>query len=135
MIAADGEGATRLITIRVLGAPSEAAAAQVGRVIATSPLVKTAVNGRDPNWGRILSAAARAGVDFDPDEAVLAICDATVYERGRPLPENEAAAASSLEKSIEVRIDLTLGDGPGEAEVWTCDFSADYVRINAEYRT
>ena len=134
-IAADGEGATRLVTIRVAGAPSEDAAVAVGRTIATSPLTKTAVHGRDPNWGRIVAAAARAGVPFDPDRATLAIGGAVVYREGVPTPEGEPLAHEHMLQRSEVLVDLDLAAGAATAECWTCDFSADYVRINADYRS
>lgn len=134
-IAADGEGATRLVTIRVSEAPSEAAAAEVGRTIATSPLVKTAIAGRDPNWGRIVAAAARAGIPFDPEQARLEIGGACVYEAGIPHPEAEEAAWKHLAEEREIELALSLGAGSAAADVWTCDLTAEYVRINAEYRT
>ncbi|QDV06290.1 Arginine biosynthesis bifunctional protein ArgJ [Planctomycetes bacterium Poly30] len=134
-IAADGEGATRLLSIRVTGAPDEAAAVLVGRTVGTSPLVKTAVHGRDPNWGRIVAAAARAGVPFDPQRSSLRIGGAEVYRAGVPCPENENAAHEHMLKDHEVRIELDLAAGTEEAECWTCDYSADYVRINADYRS
>ncbi len=134
-IAADGEGATRLVTVRVSGAASDADAALVGRVIATSPLVKTAIAGRDPNWGRILSAAGRAGVPIDVQNARVFIGRETLYEDGRPFPEREHEAWRHLNEEREVTIGVDLGVGDGTAEVWTCDLTADYVRINADYRT
>jgi glutamate N-acetyltransferase/amino-acid N-acetyltransferase len=134
-IAADGEGATRLLTIRVKGAPSEEAAVVVGRTIGTSPLVKTAIHGRDPNWGRIVAAAARAGVPFDPQRSSLWIGGAQVYRAGVPCPENETAAHEHMLKEHEVIVELDLAAGAAAAECWTCDYSADYVRINADYRS
>ncbi len=134
-IAVDGEGATRLVTVRVTGAPTEDAAAHVGRTIATSPLIKTAVHGRDPNWGRILAAAGRAGVRFDPQLAKVWIGPADVYSDGKPHPENENAAHLHLLNQKEVELGIHLAAGEAEAEIWTCDFSADYVRINADYRS
>lgn len=134
-IAADGEGATRLVTVQVLGAPSEEAAANVARTIATSPLTKTAVHGRDPNWGRILAAAGRSGVDFDPRAARVWIGDADVYSDGKPHPENESSAHLHLLNNHEVILGVDLAKGTSSAEAWTCDFSADYVRINADYRS
>jgi len=134
-IAADGEGATRLVTIRVEGAETPEAAVHVGRVIATSPLTKTAVNGRDPNWGRILAAAARSGVAFDPARARVWIGTAELFAGGLPRPENEARAHAHLEGEPEVVLGIDLGCGAAAAEVWTCDLSADYVRINADYRS
>jgi glutamate N-acetyltransferase/amino-acid N-acetyltransferase len=135
VIAADGEGATRLVTVDVTGAPSEAAAAHVARTIATSPLTKTAVHGRDPNWGRILAAAGRAGVPFDPDRARVWIGDADVFSNGKPHPENEEEAHLHLLQKHEVHLGVDLAAGTASAEAWTCDFSADYVRINADYRS
>jgi glutamate N-acetyltransferase/amino-acid N-acetyltransferase len=134
-IAADGEGATRLMTVQVLGAPSEEAASHVARTIATSPLTKTAVHGRDPNWGRILAAAGRAGVDFDTSKARVWIGDADVYSNGKPHPENERDAHLHLLNNHEVVLGVDLAAGIASAEAWTCDFSADYVRINADYRS
>lgn len=134
-IAADGEGATRLMTVQVLGAPSEAAATQVARTIATSPLTKTAVHGRDPNWGRILAAAGRSGVDFDTTKARVWIGDADVYSDGKPHPENEKEAHLHLLNNHEVVLGVDLAAGNAQAEAWTCDFSNDYVRINADYRS
>ncbi len=134
-IAADGEGATRLVTVEVRGARDEAEAAHVGRVIATSPLVKTAIAGRDPNWGRVLSAAGRAGVAFDAGRARVWVGPADVYSGGAPHPENEPLAHRHLadETSIVLGVDLALGRAG--ADVWTCDLTKDYVQINADYRS
>lgn len=134
-IAADGEGATRLVTVEVRGAPSDAEAAVVARTIATSPLTKTAVHGRDPNWGRIVAAAGRSGVAFDPDRARVWIGTADVFSGGKPHPENEPEAHLHLLNNHEVILGIDLAEGRGSADVWTCDFSADYVRINADYRS
>jgi glutamate N-acetyltransferase/amino-acid N-acetyltransferase len=134
-IAVDGEGATRLVTVEVKGAPSESAAATVGRVIATSPLIKTAVHGRDPNWGRILAAAGRSGVPVDMARARVWIGPADLYSGGQPHPENEPAAHLHMLNEKEVVLGVDLATGQAEAQVWTCDFSADYVHINADYRS
>jgi glutamate N-acetyltransferase/amino-acid N-acetyltransferase len=134
-IAADGEGATRLMTVQVQGAPTEDAAAQCARTIATSPLTKTAVHGRDPNWGRILAAAGRSGIQFDASKARVWIGDADVYSNGKPHPENERDAHLHLLNNHEVVLGVDLSAGSASAEAWTCDFSADYVRINADYRS
>jgi glutamate N-acetyltransferase / amino-acid N-acetyltransferase len=134
-IAADGEGATRLVTIQIEGAMSEADALDAGRFVATSPLVKTAVFGRDPNWGRILSAAASSGLPINMKNVGIRIGDAVLYAEGTPHPENEPAARSHMEASEEVRIGINLGMGPYTAEVWTCDLTDAYIRINADYRT
>jgi len=135
VIAADGEGATRLVTVQVTSAPTELAAAHVARTIATSPLIKTAIHGRDPNWGRILAAAGRAGVEFDTNLARVWIGDADVFSNGKPHPENEQEAHLHLLQKHEVVIGVDLAAGSAAAEAWTCDFSADYVRINADYRS
>ena len=134
-IAADGEGATRLITIEVRGAADEAEATMVGRVIATSPLVKTAVAGRDPNWGRILAAAGRAGVKFAEDRAKVWVGAANVYSDGVPHPENEPQAHRHLVDDTLVVLGVDLGRGTASADVWTCDLTKDYVQINADYRS
>jgi glutamate N-acetyltransferase/amino-acid N-acetyltransferase len=134
-IAADGEGATRFVTVEVRGARTEDDATHTGRTIATSMLTKTAITGRDPNWGRILSAAGRAGVPIDVERARVWIGDAVVYEDGRPHPEREPAAHAHLRDLHDIRIGVDLGVGDAAAEVWTCDLTADYVRINADYRS
>lgn len=134
-LAADGEGATRLVTIQVRGARDEAEANRVGRVIATSPLVKTAVAGRDPNWGRILSAAGRAGVPFPAERARVWVGPADVYSGGAPHPENEPLAHRHLVDDVEVVLGVDLAVGAASADVWTCDFTKDYVQINADYRS
>jgi len=134
-IAADGEGATRLVTVQVRGCRTEQEAVHVGRVIATSPLVKTAVAGRDPNWGRILSAAARAGVVFAPESTRVWIGDADLFAGGQPLPQNEPLAHRHLTDEPAVVLGIDLGVGPAQADVWTCDLTGDYVQINADYRT
>lgn len=134
-VARDGEGATKFVTVEVRGAPSFEDARQVGRTIATSPLVKTAIFGRDANWGRVLAAAGRAGVPFDPSRANLWFGDLRLLQDGTPVGVDEARALEIL-SAPEVTITLELDpDAPGAATVWTCDFSFDYVSINAEYRT
>ncbi|MHC4516846.1 MAG: bifunctional glutamate N-acetyltransferase/amino-acid acetyltransferase ArgJ [Planctomycetota bacterium] len=134
-IAADGEGATRLVTVQVRGALSAEDAAHVGRFIATSALVKTAIHGGDPNWGRILSAACTAGVNLQFENLRVWIGESELYADGKPHPENEAAASQHLKNDKEVTVGVDLGAGPYDADVWTCDLSADYVGINAHYRT
>jgi glutamate N-acetyltransferase/amino-acid N-acetyltransferase len=133
-IVADGEGASRVVEIEVRGAPSDADAKTIAQTIATSPLVKTALAGGDPNWGRILAAAGRAGVEFRPERAAIRMAGLRVYERGRALPFDEGAAHEKL-LSTEVPIMMDLRAGRGRARVWTCDFTAEYVHINASYRT
>lgn len=133
-IAADGEGATKVVKIIVRGAVTEAAAKGMARTIANSPLVKCAMNGNDPNWGRIVSAAGYAGVPFDPDRCTLTLQGTTVFHRGRPVPF-DAAAVSALLNAPEVEVVLFCRMGKADATCWTCDLSKDYVTINAEYHT
>jgi len=133
-IVSDGEGASRVVEIEIRGAPDQAGAEQVARTIATSPLVKTALSGGDPNWGRILAAAGRAGVPFNPDRAAIRMAGIHVYERGRALPFDEGAAHENL-LAPNITIAMDLRAGPAHARVWTCDFTAEYVHINASYRT
>lgn len=135
LLAADGEGATRLVTVEVRGARDEREATVVGRTIATSPLVKTAVAGRDPNWGRILSAAGRAGVAFDANAARVWVGSTEVYRHGRPFPEREHHAHDHLRDETQIVLGVDLGLGKAGADVYTCDFTADYVQINADYRS
>jgi len=133
-IVADGEGAQRVIEIEVRGAKTEAGARRISQTIATSPLVKTAFAGGDPNWGRVLAAAGRAGVKFDPDRVDMHMAGFPVLRRGQPLAFNERAASNRLlEKDVHVLLDLHAGRA--SARYWTCDFTAEYVRINASYRT
>jgi glutamate N-acetyltransferase/amino-acid N-acetyltransferase len=133
-IVADGEGAQRVIEIEVRGARDESAARRIGQTIATSPLVKTAFAGGDPNWGRVFAAAGRAGVQFDPDRVDIHMAGIPVLRRGQPLDFNERAASRRLlEKNVHIVVHLHAGRA--SARCWTCDFTAEYVRINASYRT
>ena len=133
-IVADGEGAQRVIEIEVRGAKSENAARRIGQTIATSPLVKTAFAGGDPNWGRIFAAAGRAGVKFDPNRVAIHMAGIPVLRRGQPLDFNERAASNRLlEKNVLIVVNLHAGRS--SARYWTCDFTSEYVRINASYRT
>ncbi len=133
-IVADGEGAQRVIEIEVRGARNESAARRIGQTVATSPLVKTAFAGGDPNWGRIFAAAGRAGVKFDPDRVDIHMAGIPVLRRGQPLDFNERAASQRLlEKKVHIVVHLHAGRA--SARYWTCDFTAEYVRINASYRT
>jgi glutamate N-acetyltransferase / amino-acid N-acetyltransferase len=133
-IARDGEGATKFVTIMVRGARSFAEARQGARVIATSALVKTAIFGEDANWGRVLAAVGRAGIDLDPERIALWFDDLQLVADGAPLPYQEADAHATLTKS-DITITVDLGVGDDAATVWTCDFSHDYVSINADYRS
>lgn len=133
-IARDGEGATKLVTIEVRGARTFTEARRVGKTVAESPLVKTALFGNDPNWGRILAAAGRSGVDFDPDQAQIALQGTLVYADGKSTGFDASALHEDLKRET-VHIAIDLQQGTEHATVWTCDFSYDYVRINAEYHT
>jgi glutamate N-acetyltransferase/amino-acid N-acetyltransferase len=130
----DGEGAQRVIEIEVKGAPSDRAADQVARTIANSPLVKTAFAGADPNWGRILAAAGRSGVRFNPGRTDISIAGVAVCRHGREHSFDERIVhRKMLAKHVSVRVDLR--SGPGAARIWTCDFTIEYVHINSSYRT
>jgi glutamate N-acetyltransferase/amino-acid N-acetyltransferase len=133
-IARDGEGATCLIEVRVEGAVDEASALQIARTICGSSLVKTAVHGRDPNWGRIVAAAGRSGVRFNPEDLALWIGDHQLMAAGQPLPFDRQAASDVL-RGKDVLIRLKLMEGSAEASAWGCDLSDQYVRINADYTT
>ncbi len=134
-IARDGEGATRLIRIAVEGARSRRDARAVAKSVAGSNLVKTAVFGGDPNWGRILCAVGYSGVTIDPGRVSLWIGPAPIVRDGQPLPGDAARAAPKAMKAREVCIRIALGQGKASVTAWTCDLSYDYVRINAEYHT
>jgi len=134
-IAADGEGARKLITIDVEGASSEAAAEKIARTIANSPLVKTAIAGSDPNWGRILAAAGYAGVKFDPSRTDVYLQGLKVCAGGLAVDFSEEELSKKLdERECSVRL-VIRGAGRGKARMWTCDFTEEYIRINASYRT
>lgn len=133
-IARDGEGATKLVSIRVQGAADAGAARRVGLAVANSNLVKTAVFGCDPNWGRILCAVGYSGVEIDPDKVRVELCGTAIYNSGAGVDfEQEKLIEAMREEDIPIVIELAQGHA--EAEVFTCDFSYDYVRINAEYTT
>ena len=142
-IARDGEGATCLIEVQVEGAATEAGARAIARTVCSSSLVKCAVHGRDPNWGRIVAAAGRAGVPFLPDAVALWLGDHQLMASGQPLPFDRAAASQYLRDRAAgaylvddtVQIRLQVGDGPGWGRAWGCDLSDQYVRINADYTT
>jgi glutamate N-acetyltransferase/amino-acid N-acetyltransferase len=133
-IAADGEGATKVVTVVVEKARNEADAKTIARAIANSPLVKCAMHGNDPNWGRIVSAAGMTSAKFIPDKAVLNLQGTVVFQKGRPLPF-DAAKLSAMLNAPEVKAVLTCNLGASAATVWTCDLSKDYVTINADYHT
>ena len=136
-IARDGEGATRLVELRITGAASERQAHRVGDAIACSPLVKTAIHGNDPNWGRVLAAAGYSGEAVEPARVRLWFGEGDalqLLEHGLPVAFDKAAASGLLRHDPAI-VHLDLGLGEASAIVWTCDFSAEYVRINADYTT
>jgi glutamate N-acetyltransferase/amino-acid N-acetyltransferase len=133
-VARDGEGARKLITVRVRQAPTERGARRIAETIATSPLVKTAIAGGDANWGRILAAAGRSGAQFDVDQVEITIGDLRVARRGRGLAFSEERAAEILARD-EVTLTIDLHQGSAEVTEWTCDLTEDYIRINADYRS
>jgi glutamate N-acetyltransferase/amino-acid N-acetyltransferase len=142
-IARDGEGATCLVEVQVSGAINETAARQIAKTIAGSSLVKSAIFGRDPNWGRIAGAAGRAGVPFEQDQLKIQMGDFLLMENGQPLPFDKATvseylkqkAAGAYMKEDTVLISVNVGNGNGTGKAWGCDLSYDYVKINAEYTT
>ncbi len=130
-----GEGATRLVAVRVTGAQSRADAVKAARTIANSLLVKTAIHGADPNWGRLVAAAGRSGTQFVLDRSLVEVGPIVLFRDGQPYDDQAPAAADYMRRAeLDVHLDLGTG-GPGEATIWTCDLSAEYVRINGEYRT
>lgn len=133
-IARDGEGATRLIEVTVSGAASDGDARRLVRDIGTSPLVKTAVHGADPNWGRIVGVIGRSDVAIVEEAVTVAVCGHQLFERTVPIPYEEAEVSRAM-SGEEVTIEVSLGVGEASATGWTCDFSADYIRINADYTT
>jgi glutamate N-acetyltransferase / amino-acid N-acetyltransferase len=133
-IVADGEGAQRVIEIEVRGAASDHAADRIARTIANSPLVKTALAGADPNWGRFLAAAGRSGVKFDFGRVDISLAGIPVCRRGRENPFNERVTHRKMLASF-VPVVIDLNAGRGVARIWTCDFTTEYIHINASYRT
>ena len=133
-IAADGEGATKLVTVDVLGAANDADADTVARAIANSPLVKTAIFGHDANWGRVAGAAGKCGVVFDPYDVDTDFLGVPVLRAGLPLPMDEEDMLRRFEEP-EIAIAISLGQGTASARIWTCDLTHDYVTINGDYRT
>jgi glutamate N-acetyltransferase/amino-acid N-acetyltransferase len=134
-IADDGEGATHFVTIDVEGCQSLTDARAIARAVADSPLVKTAIHGADPNWGRIVSAAGYAGVPFDEETLSLWINGIAVYQDGAPVPFDDGALAANLKAEREVYLRLALRDGSARVRFWTCDLTAEYIRLNADYTT
>lgn len=135
MIVADGEGATKAITIRVQGAREQQEALQIGKTIANSNLVKTAFFGEDANWGRILAAMGRSGVKFNPEIVDIFFDDIMIVKDGLALGKEAEDEAEKVLKKRDICLTVDIKEGSISEEVYTCDFSLDYVRINADYRS
>ncbi|HEX7380226.1 MAG TPA: bifunctional glutamate N-acetyltransferase/amino-acid acetyltransferase ArgJ [Pirellulales bacterium] len=134
-IPADGEGATHLVTIDVRGCASREAAHRIAKTIAESPLVKTAVAGADPNWGRIVSAAGYAGVAFDAAGVTLHVNGNRLYQAGSPVAFDAERVSLSIRDQYETMIELDFSEGQAAVRFWTTDLTAEYVRLNADYHT
>ena len=134
-MAADAEGASHLVTIHVEGTRSDAEARTIAKTVAESALVKTALFGADPNWGRIVSAAGYAGVPFDEAQLSLRLGDFLLYEKGSPLPFEAAAVSKYMKENRELTMKLTFTLGAGRCTFYTCDLTYEYVRLNADYTT
>lgn len=134
-IPADGEGATHLVVIDVRGCANRSAARQIARTVADSALVKTAIAGADPNWGRIVSAAGYAGVPFDPEGVELHLNGTLVFSRGKPTQFDADSVSASIRDQRETSISLSFSEGDGRCEFLTTDLTAEYVRLNADYHT
>ncbi|TWU36039.1 bifunctional glutamate N-acetyltransferase/amino-acid acetyltransferase ArgJ [Novipirellula artificiosorum] len=131
----DGEGATHVMQIRVTGATNDASAETIAKTVAASPLVKTAITGGDPNWGRMVSAAGYAGEPIEPAKVSLRVCEELIYENGTPLKFDAASLSATMKEHPQVNLDLCVGGGNGEAVYWSSDLTTDYVRFNSEYTT
>jgi glutamate N-acetyltransferase / amino-acid N-acetyltransferase len=134
-MADDGEGATHVMRIEVDGCGSRDDARRIARTIADSPLVKTAVHGADPNWGRIVSAAGYAGVAFDPAALVLRVNGTVLFRAAAPVPFDAEAVSASIRDARETLIEVSLGQGPGRIRFYSSDLTAEYVHLNADYHT
>ena len=134
-IVADGEGATKLVTIKVINASSEADAEQAARTIANSALVKTAFFGEDANWGRIIAALGRSGIEFDQNKVDIAFDDVVLVRDGLALGDTAETSATEVLKQKTFSVTVNLKTGQAESEIYTCDLSVDYVSINADYRS
>lgn len=131
----DGEGATKFVEVRVSGAASDTDARKVGLAIANSPLVKTAIAGEDPNWGRVVMAVGKSGAQADRDKLTIRFGDIIVAENGWVSPDYTEAAGAAYMKQQDLCIAVDMGIAGGMATVWTCDLTHDYIKINADYRS
>ena len=135
LIAMDGEGAQKLITITVKGAESDAAARKIGLTIGNSPLVKTAIAGEDANWGRVVAAVGKSGELVDRDRLSVAMGGVVIARDGQRVENYDEAPIAAHMKTRDIRIDVHIGIGGGEATVWSCDLTHGYIDINADYRS
>lgn len=135
MIPADGEGSTHLVTIDVSGTATREEARQIAQTIANSALVKTAITGGDPNWGRIVSAAGYSGIDFVPSQVNLHVNGHLLYQHGTPVKFDAKTVSQAMKDQHETLVQLEVGSGPGKCRFWTSDLTVEYVRFNADYRT
>jgi glutamate N-acetyltransferase / amino-acid N-acetyltransferase len=131
----DGEGATKFVTVRVTGAETPEAARRIAFSIANSPLVKTAIAGEDPNWGRVVMAVGKAGEAADRDRLSISFGDILVAKEGAVAPTYREELGATYMKRPEVAITVDVGVGGASSTVWTCDLTADYITINADYRS
>lgn len=134
-IPSDGEGATHLVTLDVRGCKTREAAHRIAKTVAESPLVKTAIAGADPNWGRIVSAAGYSGVAFNPAGVTLHVNGTLLYRAGSPVSFDPDAVSQSIRDQYETNIVLDFGEGEAAVRFWTTDLTAEYVRLNADYHT
>ncbi len=134
-IAGDGEGATHLITIEVSGCATREAAQEIAKTVANSPLVKTALHGADPNWGRIVSAAGYANIPFNPNGVTLRLNGFLLYQDGAPVEFDGKAVSTSIRDHRDTLIQLDFSEGTASRRFWTADLTAEYVRLNADYHT
>jgi len=135
LVIKDGEGATKFVEVRITGADSDSDAHRVGMAIANSPLVKTAIAGEDPNWGRVVMAVGKSGAKADRDRLSISFGNVLVAENGRVSPDYSEADAAKHMKGDELLISVDLGIGVGKATVWSCDLTHGYIEINADYRS
>jgi glutamate N-acetyltransferase/amino-acid N-acetyltransferase len=135
MIPADGEGATHLIEIEVTGCQTRDAARTIARSVADSPLVKTAIHGADPNWGRIVSAAGYSGIEFDPTGVDLDLNSYPLYRAGAPVEFDAVMVSDSIRSQRETKVLLRFSEGDATIRFWTADLTAEYVHLNADYTT
>ncbi len=134
-LVADGEGATHVMQIHVFGAASDKSAEIIAKTVAASPLVKCAITGGDPNWGRIVSAAGYAGEKIEPAKVSLSVCGESIYKNGTPVVFHAASLSATMKRNPQIDIELCVGTGTGEATYWSSDLTTDYVNFNSEYTT